>query len=78
MSNASRSYTVTEDSAEILFERIEDAMREIAVLFVALAPLDVVLGASRPRAFTYGLIFVAIGVILFAWALFIERRRLRA
>lgn len=59
-------------------ERIEEAAREIATLFVALAPLDVVLGADRPHAFTYGLIFVAVGVILFILTLLTERNRGRA
>jgi hypothetical protein len=58
-------------------ERVEDAVREIAVLFVALAPLDVALGAERPHAIAYGLIFVAVGVMLFLWTLFNEWRRKR-
>ena len=56
-------------------ERFEDALREIATLFVALAPLDVALGARGPHAIIYGLIFVTGGVILFMWALYIERIR---
>lgn len=56
-------------------ERIEEALREIAVLFVALAPLDVALGGGDPHAFTYGLIFEIGGVILFIVALHLERRR---
>ena len=59
-------------------ERIEDAVREVATLFVALAPLDVVLSADRPHAFSYGLIFVAVGVVLFVLTLLNERRRDRA
>jgi uncharacterized MAPEG superfamily protein len=59
-------------------ERIEEAAREIATLFIALAPLDVVLGADRPYAFTYALIFVAVGVIFFVLTLFSERHRSRA
>jgi hypothetical protein len=58
-------------------ERIEEAFREIAVLFVALAPLDVVLGADRPDAVRNGLIFVATGVILFVVALLSERKGFR-
>ena len=58
-------------------ERIEEALREIATLFVALAPLDVALGGDRPHGITYGLIFVAGGVILFMSVLLAERRRLR-
>ena len=56
-------------------ERVEEAVREIAVLFIALAPLDVALGADASGAVTVGLIFVGIGVILFAWTLLNERRR---
>ena len=59
-------------------ERIEEAAREVATLFVALAPLDVALGSEKPRAFSYGLIFVSIGVILFVVPLLHERRRARA
>jgi hypothetical protein len=56
-------------------ERIEEAFREIAVLFIALAPLDVALGAHGLEAVVTGLIFVGIGIILFAGALINERRR---
>ena len=62
-------------SPRTVIERIEDGLREVATLFVALAPLDVVLGAERPHAFSYGLIFEAVGVSLFVLSLFIERRR---
>jgi hypothetical protein len=62
----------------ITIERIEEALREVAILFVPLAPLDVALGAERSQGFTYGLIFVAGGVILFVLVLLVERRRLRA
>lgn len=65
------------DTTRSPVERIEEALREVAVLFVALAPLDVVLGAERPGAFADGLIFVAIGVILFVVTLIFERKRLR-
>ena len=56
-------------------ERIEEAFREIAVLFIALAPLDVALGAHGLEAVVTGLIFVGIGIILFAGTLINERRR---
>ena len=56
-------------------QRIEDALREIAVLFIALAPLDVVLGEHRANAVRDGLIFVTGGLILFVIALRMERRR---
>jgi hypothetical protein len=42
-------------------ERIEDALREIAVLFIALSPLDVKLGEHRANAVRHGLIFVTGG-----------------
>ena len=64
--------------AKPAIERIEEALREVATLFVALAPLDVALGARGPHAFIYGLIFVAIGVSFFLLSLFMERRRFRA
>ena len=64
-----------EPCTKTVIERIEDRLREVATLFVALAPLDVVLGAERPHAFSYALIFVAVGVILFVLALFLERNR---
>jgi hypothetical protein len=46
-------------------ERIEDALREIAVLFIALAPLDVFLGEGTVYAVRNGLIFVAVGLMIF-------------
>jgi hypothetical protein len=62
---------------KVAIEGIEESVREIATLFVALSPLDVVLGADRPHAFRNGLIFMLFGVILFVSAVFTERRRLR-
>ena len=62
-------------AAQTVTERIEEAFREIATLFLALAPLDVVLGAERPYAFRNGLIFEAVGVSLFVLSLLLERRR---
>jgi hypothetical protein len=56
-------------------ERIEEAFREIAVLFIALAPLDVALGAHGLEAIVTGLIFVGFGIILFAGTLLSERTR---
>jgi hypothetical protein len=57
-------------------ERIEEGLREIAVLFIALAPLDVFLEDYRAIATRNGLIFVGIGVMIFAVALSVEKRRL--
>lgn len=65
-------------STKTAIERIEDAIREVATLFFALAPLDVALGSDQPHRFTYGLIFMVIGVVLFVLALFSERKRLGA
>ena len=67
-----------DSAATTVTERIEDAIREIATLFIALAPLDVILGGDQPHAFSYGLIFVAVGVGLFVATLISERRRLDA
>jgi hypothetical protein len=65
------------DNQHLVVERLEEALREVAVLFIALAPLDVALGAERSSTFRNGLIFVMIGVILFLIAVAVERRRLR-
>jgi hypothetical protein len=62
-------------SPKAIAERIEDAIREVGTLLVALAPLDMAFGADRTNALSYGLIFEAVGVSLFVLALFIERRR---
>jgi hypothetical protein len=56
-------------------KRIEEALREIAVLFIALAALDVFLGEDPERALGNGLAFVVLGLFLFALAVYIERRR---
>jgi hypothetical protein len=58
-------------------ELVEEALREIAVLFIALAPLDVFLGEDGAYVIRNGLIFVGVGAIMFVVALFVERRRLR-
>ena len=49
-------------------------MREVGVLFLAFAPLDVALSPS-PRSAGTLLIFVGIGFFLFATALAVEWRR---
>ena len=63
-----------ESTAKVV-ERIEEALREIAVLFIALAPLDVFLIEGRPTAIRNGLIFVAVGLMMFVIALVMERKR---
>ena len=56
-------------------ERVEKACREIAILFIALAPLDVFLGEDPSHAAANGFLFVTLGISLFV-ALYAERRRL--
>jgi hypothetical protein len=58
--------------------RVEEALREIAVLFIALAPLDVFLGEDPAHAAANGFAFVTLGLSLFVAALYVERRRLNA
>ena len=57
-------------------ERVEEACREIAILFIALAPLDVFLGEDPSHAAANGFLFVTLGISLFVVALYAERRRL--
>jgi hypothetical protein len=61
--------------ARLLADRILEAMREIAVLLLAFAPLDVALTPSpiRRSAGTL-LIFLGLGVFLFAATLVFEWR----
>jgi hypothetical protein len=66
---------LTMESGAKIVERIEEALREIAALFIALAPLDVFLGEGTPHAVRNGLIFVGIGLMMFLVALFVERKR---
>jgi len=53
-------------------ERLEDAMREIGTLLLALTPLDAAL-TENPGGFL--LLFLLLGASLFATAILIERRR---
>ncbi len=57
-------------------ERVEDAMREVATLLFAFAPLDAVLTAGDQGAIT--LTFMTLSVLLFSMAIGLERRRDRA
>ena len=61
------------ESGAKIAERIDEALREIAVLFIALAPLDVFLGEARSHAVRNGLILVGVGLMIFVIALFVER-----
>ena len=57
-------------------DRVEEALREISVLFIALAPLDVFLGEDPAHAAANGFAFMTVGFSLFVVALYVERRRL--
>ena len=57
-------------------ERVEEALREIAILFIALAPLDVFLSENPAHGAANGFAFMTLGVSLFVVALYIERKRL--
>jgi hypothetical protein len=63
-----------QQSTRTVAERIEEAMREIGVLLVAFTPLD---AAFTPGAQMGGrwLLFLLIGILLFAMALLMERIR---
>ena len=54
-------------------ERIEDALREIGTLLVTFAPLDAAI--NRETNALSLLIFFLIGIIVFAAAVLLERRR---
>jgi hypothetical protein len=56
-------------------ERIEEAIREIGVLLVALAPLDAGFGQSFLAAVPGLLLFLVMGMTLFVIAIRLERRR---
>ena len=56
-------------------ERIEDAMREIGVLLLAFAPLDVALNRHERGALSFLLLFLGFGTALFTGALILERWR---
>lgn len=58
-----------------ILERIEDAMREIATLILALSPLDAVFTpAYQARSV---LLLMTFGLLLFMTTLMMERRRSR-
>lgn len=56
-------------------ERIEEGLREVGVLLIAFAPLDVALNHRQPGNLTFLSLFFGLGISLFAWALILERRR---
>ncbi len=55
--------------------RIEEALREIGILFLALAPLDATFSQGFGTEVPSLLIFCAIGATLFFYSLRLERRR---
>ncbi len=59
----------------LLLDRILEGMREIAVLFLAFAPLDVALNRSSGSSTSSLLLFVILGLFFFAGALIIEWSR---
>ncbi len=56
-------------------ERIEDAMREVGVLLIAFAPLDVALNHHQAGDLNFLLLFLGLGAALFTGALLLEGRR---
>jgi hypothetical protein len=58
-----------------VWERVEDGQREVGVLLIAFAPLDIALNRHSPGNFNYLLLFLGLGVFLFIGALIQERRR---
>jgi hypothetical protein len=59
-------------------DRIEEALREIGVLIVALTPLDAAFTPENRDLRQRALSFVLIGILFFVAALLMERRRFRA
>jgi hypothetical protein len=60
---------------QVLKMRVEEALREIGVLLITFAPLDAALVWDTPGHRTGPLIFLAIGVIVFAVSVYLESRR---
>lgn len=54
-------------------ERIEEATREIGVLLIAFAPLDVALSERHELPFLF--LFLGLGILMFTLSLWSERRR---
>ena len=64
---------MTRRERHIIRERVEEALREIGVLLITLAPLDLVIVTPTQRPAL--LIFFCFGVFLLAGAMVLERRR---
>jgi hypothetical protein len=60
-----------------LRHRVEEACREIGVLWLVFVPIDFVLGGDTPGRRTWLLIFLGVGAFLLGGALLTEYRRLR-
>jgi hypothetical protein len=56
-------------------ERIEDALREIGTLLIALAPVDGVFSSDSPDTPRKILLIAGIGIIMFVLAIILERGR---
>jgi hypothetical protein len=57
--------------------RIEDAIRESGTLIAALTPLDAAFAQDRADMWARVLLLLAGGILLFVYALYLERRRTR-
>jgi hypothetical protein len=55
-------------------ERVEEALREIGILLIALSPLDAIVDFSHSSLVPL-LLMWGIGLILFVWAISLENRR---
>ena len=63
-----------DDDIRTTRQRVEEALREIGVLLVALSPLDATVRATGTPRHTLLYLFIA-GVVLFVVAVLLERRR---
>ena len=63
-------------SSDLVWLRFEEAGREVGVLLVAFAPLDLAF-SDTPARYSYAVLFVALGVLSFGGALWAETRRQR-
>jgi len=61
---------------DLAWTRIEDALREVGVLLIALTPLDVAF-SDAPAPVGTAMFFLSIGLLLFVLSLFIETRRVK-
>ena len=59
------------------FERIEDLIREMGTLILALTPIDLVFSSDIAARLLSALLLSLLGILLFAVALVVEQRRNR-